>query len=187
MSTEIKGSRCVEQTGTYPSERNLAGTACSVSNRSDAEQKSYSSEQKSYSADQKSYSFVQKSYSSEQKSYSADQKEVADKTYQLIMCNLERHLTIVEMARNLHVSPTQVKVCFRKVYGVPVFTFARKRRMEMAAKLLAETDESILEIAGRIGYENGSKFARAFRDVMGISPGRYRRIMLMKKEESEAV
>ena len=59
--------------------------------------------------------------------------------------------------------------------------------MEMAAKLLAETDESILEIAGRIGYENGSKFARAFRDVMGISPGRYRRIMLMQKEESEAV
>lgn len=159
MSTEIKGSRCVEQAGTYPSESSLAGTACSASNRSDAEQNSYSSEQ----------------------------KEVADKTYQLIMCNLERHLTIVEMARNLHVSPTQVKVCFRKVYGVPVFTFARKRRMEMAAKLLAETDESILEIAGRIGYENGSKFARAFRDVMGISPGRYRRIMLMKKEESEAV
>lgn len=159
MSTEIKGSRCVEQAGTYPSESSLAGTACSASNRSDAEQNSYSSEQ----------------------------KEVADKTYQLIMCNLERHLTIVEMARNLHVSPTQVKVCFRKVYGVPVFTFARKRRMEMAAKLLAETDESILEIAGRIGYENGSKFARAFRDVMGISPGRYRRIMLMQKEESEAV
>lgn len=159
MCTEIKGSRCVEQAGTYPSESSLAGTACSVSNLSDAEQNSYSSEQ----------------------------KEVADKTYQLIMCNLERHLTIVEMARNLHVSPTQVKVCFRKVYGVPVFTFARKRRMEMAAKLLAETDESILEIAGRIGYENGSKFARAFRDVMGISPGRYRRIMLMQKEESEAV
>ena len=173
MSTEIKGSRCVEQTGTYPSESSLAGTACSVSNRSDAEQNSYSSEQESHS--------------SEQKSYSSEQKEVADKTYQLIMCNLERHLTIVEMARNLHVSPTQVKVCFRKVYGVPVFTFARKRRMEMAAKLLAETDESILEIAGRIGYENGSKFARAFRDVMGISPGRYRRIMLMQKEESEAV
>ena len=117
MSTEIKGSRCVEQTGTYPSESSLAGTACSVSNLSDAEQNSYSSEQKSFSA---------------------EQKEVADKTYQLIMCNLERHLTIVEMARNLHVSPTQVKVCFRKVYGVPVFTFARKRRMEMAAKLLAE-------------------------------------------------
>ncbi len=166
MCTEIKGSRCVEQAGTYPSESSLAGTACSVSNLSDAEQNSYSSEQKSFSA---------------------EQKEVADKTYQLIMCNLERHLTIVEMARNLHVSPTQVKVCFRKVYGVPVFTFARKRRMEMAAKLLAETDESILEIAGRIGYENGSKFARAFRDVMGISPGRYRRIMLMQKEESEAV
>ena len=143
MCTEIKGSRCVEQAGTYPSESSLAGTACSVSNLSDAEQNSYSSEQKSFSA---------------------EQKEVADKTYQLIMCNLER-----------------------KVYGVPVFTFARKRRMEMAAKLLAETDESILEIAGRIGYENGSKFARAFRDVMGISPGRYRRIMLMQKEESEAV
>ena len=56
--------------------------------------------------------------------------------------------------------PTQVKCAFAKYMEFRCL-LARKRRMEMAAKLLAETDESILEIAGRIGYENGSKFARA--------------------------
>lgn len=117
----------------------------------------------------------------------AEQKEVAEKACQLIMGNLEKHLTILELAKTLHVSPTQVKVCFRRVYGVPVFTFARARRMEAAAKLLAETDESILEIAGKIGYENGSKFARAFRDVMGTPPGRYRKIVLWERESSENV
>ena len=157
MESTEKSNRDTEQAGEHPSERIFTETdsVYSVCPRSEADQKAYT----------------------------AEQKKVADGAYQMIMDNLERHLTIVELAGNLHVSPTQVKVCFRRVHGVPVFTFARERRMEAAAKLLAETNESILEIAGRIGYENGSKFAKAFRDVMGMPPGRYRRMMLLQKEE----
>ena len=32
----------------------------------------------------------------------------------------------------------------------------------------------ILEIAGDYGYDNGGKFAAAFRQVMGVSPSQYR-------------
>ena len=40
--------------------------------------------------------------------------------------------------------------------------------------MLANTDRPILEIAGQFGYDNGSKFAKAFRDVMGASPTGFR-------------
>ena len=33
---------------------------------------------------------------------------------------------------------------------------------------------SVLEVAGTFGYNNGSKFAKAFRDVCGVSPNEYR-------------
>ena len=46
--------------------------------------------------------------------------------------------------------------------------------MKSAARLLRTTDETVLEIAGRYGYENGSKFAKAFRDTMGLSPSEFR-------------
>ena len=32
----------------------------------------------------------------------------------------------------------------------------------------------VLAIANRFGYDNGSKFAKAFRDVIGVSPSEYR-------------
>ena len=114
--------------------------------------------------------------------YTEVQKELADKAHALITNNPGRHITVAELAEALHVSPTQIKVCFRKVYGAPVYSYARRYRMERAAEMLAGTDESILEIAGRFGYENGSKFARAFRSVIGISPAEYRRRLRWERE-----
>ena len=35
-------------------------------------------------------------------------------------------------------------------------------------------DRTVLDIAGQFGYDNGSKFAKAFRDVIGVRPAAYR-------------
>ena len=48
--------------------------------------------------------------------------------------------------------------------------FLRAQKMRQAAVLLRETDRTVLDIAGQFGYDNGSKFARAFRSVIGVSP-----------------
>lgn len=114
--------------------------------------------------------------------YTDAQREVAERAHDMIMTNLERHITIAELSQALHVSATQVKSCFHKVYGMPVYAYARSQRMEAAAGLLSETEESVLEIAGKFGYENGSKFSRAFRAVMGVSPSEYRRRLQWEKE-----
>ena len=117
--------------------------------------------------------------------YTAAQKEVADRAQEIIMSNLERRITIAELAQALHVSATQVKVSFHKVTGMPIYAYARSKRMEAASGLLSDTNESILEIAGRFGYENGSKFARAFRIVKGVSPSEYRRRILWERENRD--
>lgn len=118
----------------------------------------------------------------ERKGGMESQMEVAEKAHAIIMENLERHITIAELSQMLHASPTQIKSCFYKVYGLPIYTYARSQRMAAASKLLSGTDESILEIAGKFSYENGSKFARAFRNVMGVSPSEYRRRILWEGE-----
>ena len=46
--------------------------------------------------------------------------------------------------------------------------------MEQAKKLLKETDKSILHISNEIGYENPSKFSRAFKKYYGILPSKYK-------------
>ena len=48
--------------------------------------------------------------------------------------------------------------------------------MESAAYMLEYSDKSVIEIAGEHGYDNGSKFASAFRSVKGVTPSEYRQI-----------
>lgn len=42
--------------------------------------------------------------------------------------------------------------------------------MKQAAILLRQTQYTITEIASQAGYENQSKFATAFRDILNIAP-----------------
>jgi len=84
-------------------------------------------------------------------------------------------LTIDELAKQFHISPSQLKKCFMCVCGKPVYSYIRSFKMELAASDLKETELSIIEIAAAYGYENSSKFASAFKAVMGQSPSEYRK------------
>ena len=89
--------------------------------------------------------------------------------------NIDNHWTIDELSDKFDMPVTAMKLCFKNVFGLPVFTYARRERMKVAAKELRESDHGILEIAGSVGYNNGSKFAHAFQDVMGMTPKEYRK------------
>lgn len=89
--------------------------------------------------------------------------------------NMDCHFTIEELSDKFDMPATAMKLCFKNVFGLPVFTYARRERMKVAAKQLREGDRGILEIAGSVGYNNGSKFAHAFQDVMGMTPKEYRK------------
>ena len=87
----------------------------------------------------------------------------------------EERWTLARLSQRLGASPSLLQGSFRAVYGMSPGAFLRARRMRYAAELLRRSDESVLAIAGQLGYDNASKFARAFRQVMGVSPSDYRR------------
>ena len=110
----------------------------------------------------------------ERRSFSRNQVALAKNVWEYISENLENRITIDSLAEEFHVSATQLKNSFKGVYGVSVYAYIRSQRMKMAARLLTETDRTILDIAGQCGYDNGSKFAKAFRDITGFGPKEYR-------------
>ena len=89
--------------------------------------------------------------------------------------NLDRRITIGELAERFHVSQTHLKQAFKGVYGVPVYSYIRIQKMQRAALMLIHSERPILEIANECGYDNGSKFASAFREIMGETPTDYRK------------
>ena len=97
---------------------------------------------------------------------------------ELMTSDLENHYTIEELSEQFQISVSALKSCFKGVYGVAIFTFMRKYRMDTAATMLLQTEESITNIAGKVGYSNSGKFAEAFKAVKGYSPTEYRKVKI---------
>lgn len=111
----------------------------------------------------------------EQKGMSEHQVVLAKNVCSYLTEHIEQRITLAELAEQFGVSVTQIKNSFAGVYQTSVQTYIRGQRMRAAAKLLQTTDRTVLDIAGQFGYDNGSKFANAFRSVMGVTPAQYRK------------
>ncbi|MDO4554927.1 MAG: AraC family transcriptional regulator [Lachnospiraceae bacterium] len=107
--------------------------------------------------------------------YTQSQVQLAKQASRYITEHLQEKLTIELLSNLFHVSPTQLKNCFKGVFGMSVYAYIKAQKMKAAARLLTGSSRTVLDIAGQFGYENGSKFAVAFRSVMGLSPKEYRR------------
>ena len=112
----------------------------------------------------------------EKKTYTSSQVTLAKRICKFLIAHMDERITIDQLSSTFHISQTQLKNCFKGVYGVSVYSFIRAQKMEDAASMLKNTDKSILEIANLHGYDNGSKFAAAFHDVMGMTPNKYRHL-----------
>lgn len=115
---------------------------------------------------------------SEQRGLSENQVVLAKNVCSYLTEHIEQRITVSELAEQFGVSGSQIKSSFSGVYGTSVHAYMRGQRMQAAGKLLRTTDRTVLDIAGQFGYDNGSKFASAFRSVMGVTPAQYRKGMI---------
>lgn len=107
--------------------------------------------------------------------YSPQQLETIRQVHDLLTDNLDRRFTIEELSRRFLINPSSLKEMFKGVYGKSLAAHIKEHRMELAARLLSETDLSIAEIAERVGYESQSKFSAEFRKTYGRLPSEHRR------------
>ena len=64
---------------------------------------------------------------------------------------------------------------FRHAFGASPRQYLVRVRIEHAAKLLSETDQTVSEIAHACGFYDHAHFGRSFRRIMNLSPSQYRK------------
>ena len=106
----------------------------------------------------------------------AEQVKIIREIHDHLTEHMEQRVTIEELARQYLINPTTLKTVFKEVYGSSLAAHMKEHRMEKAAALLRETDMSVAEIAGQVGYESQSKFTAAFKDQYGCLPTMYRKM-----------
>lgn len=109
-----------------------------------------------------------------ERSATPNQVRLATQIHDFLTGRLDDHITLDELSGIFHASGTLIKCSFKAVYGVSINSYIRTHKMHAAALMLRGSGATVLEIAGRFGYDNPSKFACAFRREYGVSPNEYR-------------
>ena len=101
--------------------------------------------------------------------------DVVGRALALLHRQPSRRWTLDALARDAGASRSTLADRFAHYLHAPPMAYLARLRLQLAARLLATTRQSVLEVAGRVGYESEAAFNRAFRREYGLPPGRYRR------------
>lgn len=95
--------------------------------------------------------------------------------YELVMDRArEASLSVAEMAAAAQVHPVHLARVFRQAWGCSPGDLLRWRRVERAAELMLHRRLSLAEAAVEAGFTDQAHMTRAFRAVLGLTPGQWR-------------
>ena len=83
--------------------------------------------------------------------------------------------TVASLARELAMSRSAFAARFTELVGEPVMSYVARWRMHVAVAALQAEGVTIGQLADRLGYRSEAAFSRAFKRVIGVSPGAIRK------------
>jgi AraC-like DNA-binding protein len=84
-------------------------------------------------------------------------------------------LDVEALARGVHMSAGHLSRQFRLAYGESPYSYLMTRRIERAMTLLRRGDLSVTEVCFAVGCASLGTFTTRFTELVGMSPGVYRR------------
>ena len=100
---------------------------------------------------------------------------VLQRIFEFIEDNIEGSCTIESLSRALDRTPSYLSQLFSSNIGIPYGEYVRKIRINRACNYLLNTDDTVLDIAMRCGYNSLVSFSRSFKALTGENPIDYRR------------
>ena len=94
---------------------------------------------------------------------------------QWLSAHYSEPVCVADAAALCRCSPNHFMRWFRQMTGQTFIVFLREYRLNAAAEALHTTEDTVLSIAERCGFENLSYFNREFKAHFGMTPREYRR------------
>jgi len=93
-----------------------------------------------------------------------------------------KDIAVTDIAENLGVTTQYLSKIFKEINGTGVLQYINACRIDEAQNILInEHDINVKETAGIVGYYNEITFIRNFKNITGLSPGKYRKVKSMNQ------
>lgn len=105
----------------------------------------------------------------------ASERAALDAVRALMLGDLAHAWSLSDLAARVGLSPTKLKIGFRECFGLPVYAFLQRSRLEEAMELIRRyPDLSVTDVSLAVGYANPSHFAHLFQREFGKRPSEAR-------------
>ena len=94
---------------------------------------------------------------------------------ELLSENLDGRVRLSQLAQECGLSVSHFARSFKASFGVSTHRWLVQLRIERSQDLLTRTRGSLADIAEEVGFSDQAAFTRTFHQIMGVSPGRWRR------------
>jgi len=84
-------------------------------------------------------------------------------------------LSLYHLSDEFNLSTRYLSKLFKDEFGEKFVDYLVRIRMERAKSLLLETNETVQDVAAKVGYLHSFSFIRMFKKVAGVTPGDYRK------------
>ncbi len=88
--------------------------------------------------------------------------------------HLSDNISVTNIAEELHFNPQYLMRIFKTKTGLSIVEYITQERIQMAKKVLKNTDLPIKSVSYMAGYEDYAYFTRVFKKETGESPSAYR-------------
>lgn len=106
--------------------------------------------------------------------YAVEESELFRQIGEFIERHYNRPLSLEQVSRFCGISQSAFTTKFKQHFGRSFVTYRNELRIRVAKGLLAETEEKILAISQKVGFQDLSFFHKVFKQSVGMSPGKYR-------------
>ncbi len=99
-----------------------------------------------------------------------------NKAIDYIQNNLDREISLDEVAQSVFVSSTYLSHLFTKCMDMTFSQYVVKARIDRAKNLLNNTSDTVMDIALDCGFNSQSYFSNVFKKIEGMTPKEFRRL-----------
>ncbi|KKB73406.1 MULTISPECIES: AraC family transcriptional regulator [Bacillus] len=104
-------------------------------------------------------------------------ERVASEAQRYIDRHYKEKLSMDQLSAALHYHQDYITRCMQKVFGQTPGQYANKARMHEAKRLLSVTNDKMSSIAEQVGIDDPTYFSKLFKQMEGMSPVEYRRMI----------
>ena len=103
-----------------------------------------------------------------------------------IEANLDQPLSVATLAAVAGFSPFHFARLFASQMGLSPMSYVRRRRLQLAVRRLSEdAPPDLVQLAFECGFDSQEAFTRAFKQGLGVTPGRFKRNAIAMREMME--